>query len=954
MKSCISIKTDYSILTSLIKITDLIKFAITNEIEALGICDDNLCASAEFIKECKQNNIKPLVGMQITISSNKIYLYAKNNDGLKNLFKINTLLLEGEIMVSDLKKYIANIIIIIPYLYHEIYSELILISNDIYIGYQTKEEEINAKLISSKVVFFNIALSFSKEDTKYINYLNMIRENKSLSDYEMRDYSSNYLRCSKDNDDFIIQIEDISLAQNSNLIPHYDYNIKDSYAFLEALAVKGLTKRLNGKVSGVYKKRLLYELSVIKKMNFVDYFLIVYDYVKYSKTHGILVGPGRGSAAGSLVTYSLGITNIDPLKYNLLFERFLNPERITMPDIDIDFDASKRDEVIAYVKKRYGEYNVMPIMTYGTLSSKQVLLSVSKILNTDISLISNLIDPKKNLRDNLTKDVIKIINSNLQIKKVYYDALKIEGLKKHISTHAAGIIICKERLDEVIPIVKSGNNYLTGFTMNYLEDLGLLKMDFLAIKNLTTMADILRGIDNFNINDIDLNDKDILAKFASGKTTGIFQFEVEGMKNFLRRLRPLTFDDLVLAVALYRPGPMQNIDTFIKRRENKEKVDYIVPSLEPILKDTYGIIIYQEQIMQIFTTIASYSYAEADIIRRAISKKKEDVINAEKSKFIKRAISNGYKEKDASLIYDYIMKFANYGFNKAHSVAYALVAYQMMYLKVKYPLYFYNYLLNINKGSIIKTKEYIDEAKSLNINIIKPNVNISTADYYVKEGIVMPLSYIKNVGDVLASIIVEERKNGEYTDFFDFVARVYPQGFNEKTIENFILAGALDSFKETRQTLVSNIKPALLYGELIKGLDKSLVNKPELVRKEEYASNVLMQQELDLYGFYISNHPASIYKVPKIKDIVSYFDKNIVTVGLLESLKTIKTKKGDSMAFLKISDETGVLDYTIFPNRINYANIIKIGDLLKITGHVEKRMDKYQIIISKLEIINNL
>ena len=711
---------------------------------------------------------------------------------------------------------------------------------------------------------------------------------------------------------------------------------------------------LNGNVSDDYKKRLMYELSVIKKMNFVDYFLIVYDYVKYSKKNNIYVGPGRGSAAGSLVTYTLGITNIDPLKYNLLFERFLNPERVTMPDIDIDFDASKRGDVIEYVKKRYGNLNVMPIMTYGTLASKQVLLSVSKILNVDISLISNLIDAKKSLRDNLTNEVVKILNSHKDIKEVYYDALKLEGLKKHISTHAAGIIICRERLDEVIPIIKSGDSYLTGFTMNYLEDLGLLKMDFLAIKNLTTMANILNEIGNVNINEIPLDDEEVLKRFSFGNTTGIFQFEVEGMKNFLRKLKPSSFNDLVVAVALYRPGPMENIDTFIKRKEGKLKVDYIVPSLEPVLKETYGIIVYQEQIMQIFMIIASYTTAEADIIRRAISKKKESVIKEEKEKFIIRAKKNGYEETDATRIYDYIMKFANYGFNKSHSVAYALVAYQMMYLKVRYPLYFYNYLLNINKGSSIKTKEYIDEAKMVNIKIIKPDVNISRNDYYINEGIVMPLSFIKNVGEAISNEIVLARGSVPFKDFFDFAARIYNKGINEKTIENLIMAGAFDSFGETRATLVDNIKPAILYAELISGLDESLVNKPELIKKEEYPSNVLMQKELDLYGFYISNHPASKFKCPKIKDINNYFDKNVVTVGLLESVRMIKTKKGDSMAFLRISDETGTMDYTIFPNRINYANIIKDGDLLKIAGHVEKRLDKYQIVVLKLEKIKEI
>lgn len=954
MKSCISIKTDYSILTSLIKLADLVNYAVDNKITVLGICDDNLCMTAEFLSLCKNENIKPLVALEVKFNDRLIYLYAKNNKGLKSLFKLNTYLLDNELIIEELKKYIDDLVVVILYEDKDIYESLKNITDNIYIGYANEEEKRNALIMISKLVYFNLALAINSYDTKYINYLQMIKDNVSSSEYTNKDYSKFYLKSTLENDTFIKEIDSLFLTKRDDLIPHYDEKHENSYAFLEALAIKGLSKRLNGNVSGDYKKRLMYELSVIKKMNFVDYFLIVYDYVKYSKKNNIYVGPGRGSAAGSLVTYTLGITNIDPLKYNLLFERFLNPERVTMPDIDIDFDASKRGDVIEYVKKRYGDLNVMPIMTYGTLASKQVLLSVSKILNVDISLISNLIDAKKSLRDNLTNEVVKILNSHKDIKEVYYDALKLEGLKKHISTHAAGIIICRERLDEVIPIIKSGDSYLTGFTMNYLEDLGLLKMDFLAIKNLTTMANILNEIGNVNINEIPLDDEEVLKRFSFGNTTGIFQFEVEGMKNFLRKLKPSSFNDLVVAVALYRPGPMENIDTFIKRKEGKLKVDYIVPSLEPVLKETYGIIVYQEQIMQIFMIIASYTTAEADIIRRAISKKKESVIKEEKEKFIIRAKKNGYEETDATKIYDYIMKFANYGFNKSHSVAYALVAYQMMYLKVRYPLYFYNYLLNINKGSSIKTKEYIDEAKMVNIKIIKPDVNISRNDYYIKEGIVMPLSFIKNVGEAISNEIVLARGSVPFKDFFDFAARIYNKGINEKIIENLIMAGAFDSFGETRATLVDNIKPAILYAELISGLDESLVNKPELIKKEEYPSNVLMQKELDLYGFYISNHPASKFKCPKIKDINNYFDKNVVTVGLLESVRMIKTKKGDSMAFLRISDETGTMDYTIFPNRINYANIIKDGDLLKIAGHVEKRLDKYQIVVLKLEKIKEI
>lgn len=949
MKSCLSIKTDYSILSSLIKIPDLISYAINNHIAALGIIDDNLSSSMEFILECQKNNIKPLVSLEVNYQDSKIYLYAKDEQGLHNLFKINTILLNNPLIINDLKKYINNLIILLPYNSIKLYDELKTITNNIFIGYQTKQEKQSALIITNKIIYFNQVLSLTKEDTKYLNYLNMIKDNLTYDTYQDINYSNNYLHITEDADELINQVN-ITISPSKNLIPHYDENIKDSFSYLKALSIKGLTKRLNGNVPKEYQERLIYELNVINKMNFVDYFLIVYDYVKYSIKNNIYVGPGRGSAAGSLVTYSLGITAIDPLKYNLLFERFLNPERVTMPDIDIDFDASKRYLVIDYVKERYGSKRVMPIMTYGTLASKQVLLNVSKILNIDISKINKLIDPKKTLKENLTEEIIKILNTDKKIKQVYYESLKLEGLKKHISTHAAGVVISKEDLDDIIPITKSGEVYLTGYTMNYLESLGLLKMDFLAIKDLTTMAGIIDKLPTkININNIDLNNEEVLNRFKTANTTGIFQFESAGMKNFLRKLKPNSFNDLVVALALFRPGPMQNIDSFINRKEGKEKVEYIVPALEPILKETYGIIVYQEQIMQIFRTIASYKMSEADLIRRAISKKKEKIIIEEKEKFILRAEKNGYSKEISTKIYDLILKFANYGFNKSHSVAYALVGYQMMYLKVMYPEIFYSSLLNINIGSVTKTKEYIDEAKSLNIKIVKPDINTSSYDYYINNDIIMPLRVIKNIGDVVAKEIYEERKKTPYQDFFDFVSRIYNKNINTKTIETLIYAGALDSFNQTRNTLINNIKQALIYAELVSGLDSNLVTKPNLEIYEELPSNELMNKELELYGFYVSNHPASKYNEIKIMNIKNYFDKTITTVGLLESIKTIKTKNNDTMAFLEISDETGSLSYTLFPNKISYANLLKVGDLLKIIGHVEKRYDKYQIIVNKIE-----
>lgn len=941
MKEIISIKTDYNVLSSMIKLPDLFSYAVTNNINTLGIVDDNLCYVAEFLKLCQKYNIKPVIGLEVNYQNYKIYLYAKNEQGYKELLKINTYIIENEFNKDLLTN---DILTIIPFKSKELLKEI----PNSYIGYQTEEEKNEALKLTPNIVYFNLTLSLTKENTKYLNYLNMIKENKTYASYNDIDYSPYYLKI-EDIHDFTSQI-DIKITYSKNLIPHYDDTIENSYNFLEALAIKGLTKRLNGNIPENYKKRLMYELNVIKSMNYVDYFLIVYDYVKYAIKNNIYVGPGRGSAVGSLVTYSLGITSIDPLKYNLLFERFLNPERITMPDIDIDFDATKREEIIAYVKERYGKENVMPVMTYGTLTTKSALLSVSKILDVDISILNKYIDPKKTLKENLTKDLIKILNNNKDIKEVYYVAMKIEGIKKHISTNAAGVVICKENLDNVIPIIKNGDNYLAGFTKDYLEDIGLLKMDFLAIKNLTTISDILNDIpEKINLNNIDLNDEAVYKMFSEAKTDGIFQFESLGMKNLLLKIKPTNFKDIIVSLALIRPGANAEIDSYAKRKNGKEEITYIDDSLSDILKDTYGIIVYQEQIMQILRLVASYSFSEADLIRRAISKKNEQIILSEKSNFIERAIKNGYTKEKSTEIFDLIIKFAEYGFNKSHSVGYALIAYQMMYLKCHYMPYFYKTLLNDSLSSSKKTKEYIDILKSNDIKVIKPSINLSTDKYIFDDGVIMPLTSIK---DITKDIALEIAKNAPYNDFYDFISSIYHLKLKQGIIENLIYAGALDCFHETKQTLINNISSALIYSELINELDKTLINKPIIETFPEYDKTLLMQKEYELYGFYISNHPSSKYICPKSKDLPKYFDKFIEVTVLIENIKLIKTKKGDNMAFLDLSDDTGKISCTVFPKKTSYLNELKIGDIVKIKGQVQKRLDKYQIILENLTKIS--
>ncbi|MDE5540151.1 MAG: DNA polymerase III subunit alpha, partial [Bacilli bacterium] len=783
------------------------------------------------------------------------------------------------------------------------------------------------------------------------------------------DYSNYYMTINVLAEDELTTEEFISdinvvISENGRYIPKYN-DLEDSAQFLDDLAHKGLNKRLKGISQKNYEERLDYELGVIKKMGFVDYFLIVYDYVLYAKKNNILVGPGRGSAAGSLVSFCLGITNVDPIKYDLLFERFLNPERVTMPDIDIDFEYTKRGQVIDYVRKRYGENKVAPIMTFGTLGSKQVLRDVARVLDIEISLIDKfvrLIDAKISLKENITKDNVKgFLNNYPELKKMYQIAMKLEGLKRHISTHAAGVVISSVPLDEVIPIIKMNEFIMTGVTMEYLENLGLLKMDFLALRNLTIIGNVLELIKEnagkvLDLNKINMNTPEIFKMFSEADTEGIFQYESSGMKNLMQKLKPSSFSDLVASVALFRPGPMDNIDLFIARKYGKEKVNYLHPDLKPILESTYGVIVYQEQVMEILVKIGGYSYAEADNIRRAMSKKKEAVMLSDREHFVSQAINRGYNKNTALDIYNLILKFANYGFNKAHSVSYALIGYQMAYLKTKFPMYFITNLLNMSIGSEIKTKEYIDEAKKKGIKILKPDINLSQDSYLiVNDALMLPLSSIKNLGVNATSSILEERgKNGEFVDYLDFVARTYGKSVNKKTIVSLIEAGVLDSFKITKKTMIQNLDIAINYADLISNLDASLCLTPAITEYPEYEEEELRVKEFNSYGFYVTNHPVSKYmdkNIVKLANVQSYFDKHIKCVVLVEKVRTIKTKKGDQMAFLTASDETGNMEFVIFPTAYYMLANVNIGDIIMVQGKVTKRFDSYQISVDFLNKI---
>ena len=969
----INIKTDNTLLNSMIKIKDLIRFAKENNINALTITDKYMFGVMEFYNECISNDIKPIVGTEIEINNMPIILYAKNIEGYKNLLKLNTLIQEKNLDINDLKLYKNKLVCIIPYESKELYNDLKNLYKDLFIGYKNNDEY--ETLNKDIAIYMNEILYLNKEDKNYLPYLYAIREGKLLEEINITSFNrlllyDEYINTypeSIHNNEKIYEICNLKFEKNTNLLPKFKCpQGYDSYSYLKHLCKEGLKKIFGDTVKKIYIDRLKYELEIINKMGFCNYFLVVADYVNFAKNKGILVGPGRGSAAGSLVSYCLNITDIDPIKYNLIFERFLNPERITMPDIDIDFEDSRRDEVINYCISKYGIKKVSEIITFGTLASKQAIRDVGRVLNVNlknIDFICKLIDSKYNLRENLKNNsrISEILQFNNQLKKVYDIAMKIEGIKRHTSIHAAGVVICEYDIDDIVPLYKNDKIYVTAFTMNYLEEIGLLKMDFLALTTLSTIKCIIDEINKNNyidFNKIPLNDKKAIDIFNKANTLGIFQFESEGMINFLRKLRPNNLEDIIAALALYRPGPMNNIDIYIKRKQGILKINYLHENLINILKPTYGVLIYQEQIMQVANIMAGYSLGEADVLRRAMSKKKEDILIKEQDKFINRAITKGYTKELATDVYNLILKFASYGFNRSHSVSYGIIAYKMAYLKAYYPKCFIKCLLTQAIGSSKNTKDYIYEAKKNNIKIIKPNINISNKNYQIiEDGILMPLSNIKNVGNSIVDSIIEERSNESFKDIFDFIRRTNRKVVNKSVIINLIDAGCFDSFGYNHRTLIEQFDLIYNYCNLMGGLDEELCLKPEIEQMNEYSNFELMKRELDIYGFYLTNHPVTEYRIKynlnqTISDIELHFDKFIDIIVCIEKFNTTDTKKGDKMCFITGSDELSKIEIILFSKVYMKYNKFNVGDVIKVGGRVEKRFDKYQIIANEIKVLN--
>ena len=964
----LQVKTSYSLLSSLCKIEDLVKKAKEYGYTSLAITDeDNLYGVMPFYETCLRYNIKPIIGVELSLEKKKILLYARNNKGYKNIIKLVSLKSERNINNEDLITYKEGTILVMPSYYYD--EKIYNIYDEKYIGFTNIKDSLNEK---RKTIYINNVAYLNKEDYKYLDYLTMIKTGKTLGAMPLGTQIGRHLQTKEElvayvGEDILKNMENLASACNvqitkeEDLLPVYNEEI-DAYEYLTKLCHKGLNRRLNNTVPDTYLTRLNYELDIINKMGFCNYFLIVYDYVKYAKQNKILVGPGRGSAAGSLASYTLGITDIDPIKYNLLFERFLNPERITMPDIDIDFDAERRNEVIDYITQKYGAKKVASIITFGSLGAKQVIRDVGRVLNIKVSILDAI---SRNLSDTLsdsyqTNDTLrKLINSDSTLKKLWDISLHLEGLPRHTSIHAAGIIISRKNLDECIPLTKTPTgNYVATYTMNYLEQLGLLKMDLLALSNLTTINKLINEIRekehlNITFSNIPLTDQKTLEIFTNVETDGIFQFETTGMKNFLTELKVKNFEDIVLAIALFRPGPMDSIKNFIKVREGQIKINYIDEALRPILSSTYGVIIYQEQIMQIARIMGGYTLAEADILRRAMSKKKEDVLIKEKPRFINRLKSRGYKEEVAIKIYDLILKFAGYGFNRSHSVAYAIVAYKMAFLKTYFYKYFMVSILSTCLSSSIKTNTYMCEIRGKNVKILLPNINKSTTTYtVVEEGILPPLNIVRELGPLLVGEIIKERETKPFTSFIDFVIRMYSKGITRKYLVKLINGGCFTDYN--RQTLQNNLDKVITYAELISGNTAILPPPPEITIYEEYSKEELLSLEINTFGLYLTESPVSKYKGPKdinTKELKNHFNQKIYIILVIDTIKEAITKNNDVMSFITGSDEYGSITVTLFPDLYKEFRNLAKRDIIRVFGRVERRFDRYQVVAKEVRIL---
>lgn len=769
---------------------------------------------------------------------------------------------------------------------------------------------------------------------------------------------------------------------------------EDNLSYFKQLCYEGLRRNYGDNPPESIRERLEYELRVISGMGYVEYYLIVYDFIHYAKSVGIPVGPGRGSGAGSLAAYCVGITSIDPIRYNLLFERFLNPERVSMPDFDVDFCYERRQEVIDYVVRKYGADHVAQIITFGTMAARAAIRDVGRALNVPYQQVDGIAKLVPNeLKMTLDKalqvsaDLKQMYESDPKIKELLDMARKIEGMPRHASTHAAGVVITRNPVDTYVPLYKSEETMpVTQYTMTTLEELGLLKMDFLGLRTLTVInyavAEIKKYQPDFDINRISLTDEDTFAMMTRGQCVGIFQFESAGMRSVLAQLGPTSIEDLIAVNSLYRPGPMESIPTYIRNRHNPKLISYKHPLLESILKVTYGCIVYQEQVMQICRELGGYSYGRADLVRRAMSKKKHDVMEKERVVFVEGALQNGVPRETGNQIFDEMSAFASYAFNKSHAAAYAMVSYQTAYLKCHYPKEFMAALLTSVLDNTGKVIEYIAECSRIGVRVLPPDVNISGEGFTVNgEEIRFGLLAIKNIGrGFIHELITEREANGKFQNFTDFCERMYGKDMNKRALESLIKSGALDCTGNNRNQMLSGYEAVLedidaVYKRTISG-QTNLFDIPEIAPKQtrtlpqiaEMTVSLLLANEKETTGLYISGHPLSRYQnlIDKfsctlIADIVSAEERGsgiqdgtaVKVAAIVNSRKLKSTRNGEMMAFAQIEDTSGGMEALIFPKvYAGFSSNLAEGGIVVLTGRVSVREEEEaKLIVESISLI---
>ena len=1073
------IHSEFSLLDGANRIKDLPVRAKELGMKAMAITDHGVMYGViDFYKACKKEGIKPIIGCEVYVASRtrfdkeaqdkKYYhliLLAKNNKGYQNLSKLVSLgFTEGyyykpRIDLEILEKYHEGIICLSGCLAGAV-SQAILNGNieeaenvakwhhnvfgeDYYLEIQNngvKEQVmVNQKIIqiarrlNIPIVATNDAHYLKKEDAYNHEVLLCIQTGKRITDEDRMRFETDelYVKSPEEMSEYFKNFPDaientVKIAEKCNvefefghtILPNYD--VPEEYAthydYFKKLCDDGIKKRYGENPSQEILDRAAYELKIISQMGYVDYYLIVWDYINYAKSVGIPVGPGRGSGAGSILAYAIGITDIDPMKYNLLFERFLNPERISMPDFDVDFCYERRGEVIDYVERKYGKDHVSQIITFGTMSARMVIRDVGRALDMPYAECDKLakmipnelhITIKKAMEQN--KELRDLYESDDEIHKMLDIAMALEGMPRQASTHACGIVITKEPVDTYVPLYVRDGQISTQFIMTTLEELGLLKMDFLGLRTLTVIQDAIdlvkenRGIDvEF---DKDMNDPKVYKLWQNGESIGIFQFESQGMTNFMKELKPDCLEDIIAGVSLYRPGPMDQIPRYISNKKNPDNAEYTHPSLIPILNVTYGCMVYQEQVMQIVRDLAGYSLGRADLVRRAMGKKKLDVMAKEREYFIhgqadengnvviKGCIRNGIDEASANKIFDEMAEFAKYAFNKSHAAAYAVVSYRTAYLKAYYPEEFMAATLNSFLGNLDKIPMYIDECKRLNIDILKPDINKSFTKFTVDNGkIRFGLGSVKNVGIAAVNAIVKEREeNGNYESFTDFCERMKNEAVNKKCIESLIRAGAFDQFEQTRATLLASFESILdtiqdtsrksfagqvTMFDLAAPEDNVNELKYSFNEQKEFSEKDLLSMEKEMLGIYISGHPleklreqieretnVNSMKLNELANLQStvldegefiarkneYKDGQFVKyAGIITNVKKKYTKNNTIMAFVTVEDLYGTVEIIVFENCYQEASKYLVEEsIVMVEGRLSIREDDEPKIVAR-------